>query len=436
MNIPMTLQGNCFEYLGHLISPTGDWTAHERAASSRLALAAGKVGRASAHPVCNLLYTARLTEQHAVSSLPYTMATVGYSQQWLDKARTALAQPVMARAGLHREVACANVYGTHLDKGLGITDPHALDAGVKASTAVRLLNTAAPLAASLLAAHAMHALQAALATGSRTSNIQATFVRGLSALGQKPAGEQQWALVENFVDLGSIPMARMCPHLGSKSAPPGWSRLGALPVADALCLAAPARNRALHSTLGATAPAMTVSQAEEDILLTRGRTTGELLDALHEGLTAASQPIQPSNGEPAASAAAADSALRALLTPRGLQAIKGMHKKNKEGLVRALLAALRTELTGPLNFRFVTRLGALHHATYHQAPVRAPAGRLAGTHVAVDGSRKEHADGSVTAAGSISGTVPNSVPGPVAASAAAKASACRSARSCSLTRRR
>jgi hypothetical protein len=381
--IPQTGKGEYFEYLGHRISPTGDWSAQQQATSSKLSAAMGKVCRASANRVCTILYTAKLTEQHVVSKLPYLMAAVGFPSKWLDTCRTILARAVATRAGLGDDVARVNIFGAHERKGLGVTDPCALDAGVKASTMLRLLNTNAPAAVQPIAERAMAALQAVLATGARTTNIPATFVQGHKALGHRPEGEPSWSITENYVNLGRVPMACLCPQLTARAASQGLRRLGNLQASAALRLAVTAPSAALAARMPGHPGPILVSRAEEDILLTRGSALGSWLDGLEAALPRSPSPQLPAHdpvgrNDTATAAAAAGNALRALLTPQGLRAVTGLQLQGRISLAKTLIATLRTELTGPLNFRFVTGLTSLHHAAYHGAPVEPPPQGIAG----------------------------------------------------------
>jgi hypothetical protein len=90
---------------------------------------------------CHLAITALLT-QHAVGScLPYSLMAAGTKRGDLEGARSALIELVRQRAGLPKTAtAYAMLCGDLSDKCTGITDPLALNAGVKCSALLDMLN--------------------------------------------------------------------------------------------------------------------------------------------------------------------------------------------------------------------------------------------------------------------------------------------------------
>ena len=387
--IPRTNPAGTFEYLGHHINQNGSWAIQEAALEAKLGVAMQQVKLAAGNKACHTLWTAMFTEHDGGSVLAYYMAATGLSESSLQKFNTALAEACRARAFIGEHVARANMFGKPQDKGLGITSAHALEAGVKTSTLLRLLNETAQPAISELAAgpmRAIHAKQhlatdpplapglAPAAAGSRArqpplnhSHFPALHRTATAALSKHPRADTPLAIVENYKNLGTTPLSLLCPHLHAEARScKGALRALALLTAEAALQIAQPRAR--------PAPAPNLSEAEEAIL--QG---GSLAAALRTKLT--DLQTAASRGVPAE----VQTSLSALLVPSAMLLLSRIQAAGKQKLLAGITGALLRELCGPHSYTYATR----HTHAYLTAryPSHTPVVRhLSNAHVGVDGS--------------------------------------------------
>jgi len=365
--VPRTSPGDTIEYLGHLIPLAGDWSAQEAKTQKSLAEAALQVSYASAHKACHTLWVAAFTQHDAVSVLHYYMGATGFSDSFLSKARTTLAEPVRSRAFIGKHVGRINLFGPPARKGLGITDPMALDRATKVTTLFRLLNTAQPVGVGALAARAWAAVGAAARKAGAT--VPALYTGAARGLRARPRGEPLLHIVRSYADLGATPLGDLVPALRHN---PGkaWTALASMRADAALNIAAPS------PSAGPGAPLL--SPAEEAILAGTAGTLANSLWADQQQQTGAT--------------------LEVLLTQEGLDAAKTLKEKGKQSLANTLATALHALLTSAHNFTFVARHTDRVHAAHH-APHSNARPTLTSPHVGVDGSCVTLPDGSPSAAG-------------------------------------
>ena len=379
--IPQTQKGGTFEYLGHHLTTDGDWTAQELRMVAKLTRAMHAVSIASGKGACGLLWTVRLAEHDAVSTLTYYMGTTALCASTLEKALTALVRPVWSKGSIEsHHVACLAAVGSPATlKGLGLTHPEALDKAEKASTLLRLLNTPSPHGIGALAEDGWRALarsngpsQAYPKTAKHTL-IPATHTGGMAALRMAPAGESAWTIAENYREFAATRMGDLCPALkhalGPAAAAQGVRAFLALTAGEALTIAKPRQIATVPPCWRAYAP-ISISEAEEIAFAgkaTRRHTTPD-----------------------------------GLLTPHAQRTLRAL--RDTDALLSLLATELTALLTGPLAFTFITRPGLLHllHAAKHgphTGTALPPA--LASEHVGVDGSYKVQPDGRKLAAGAV-----------------------------------
>ena len=398
-DIPMTAQSGTFAYLGHHVSPVGDWSVQEGALTSKLGAAVQQVKLAAGNKACHTLWTAALTESDAASVLPYYMAATGLSQSFMKKARSLLAEPCRKRANIGEHVSRLAFFGPPSAKGLGLTSPQAAEAGIKVSTLVRLLNdesaTTGELAAGPLRAMRAHRAepaptpQAPPSGGKRAGRPKGPALKHIPALHSTAAvalathsrAEGALALLENYKDLGRTSMALLCPLLYSASRPGSklpkpLAALAQLTAAEALLLAAQ------------SAPGATLSLAERAIL---AGPASQAMAALRAQLIS----LHARAAAPTASAPDFDAVLAALFTATALQGLgraRGLVPARQQALALGLTTSLLAELCGPDAYMFVTR----HADAYLQAKYPPPtqvAPYLYSPQVGVDGSLMEAARG-------------------------------------------
>jgi hypothetical protein len=221
--IPRTGQTDTFEYLGHQISQNGSWAAQEAALAVKLGAAMQQIKLASGNKACHTLWTAMFTECDGAAVLTYYLAATGCSESSLKKFDTALAEACRARAAIDEHVARANLFGPPQHKGLGITSSHALEAGIKTSTLLRLLNDTTQPAVSELAAAPMRALNVRQpGSGGKlpalnNSHFPALHKAATAALTKHRRADAPLAIVENYKCLGATPLALICPLLYTES---------------------------------------------------------------------------------------------------------------------------------------------------------------------------------------------------------------------------
>ena len=174
-------------------------------------------------------------------------------------------------------------------------------------------------------------------------------------------------MVENYKNLGTTPLALLCPHLHAEAkSGKGALRALALLTAEAALQIAQPRAR--------PAPAPSLSEAEEAILQ-GGHLAAALKTKLTNLQTAASRGVQ----------AEVQTALSALLVPAAMLLLSRIQAKGKQKLLAGITDALLRELCGPHSYTYVTR----HTHSYLTAryPPHTPVARhLSNTHVGVDGS--------------------------------------------------
>lgn len=338
MPIPRTSPTDTFEYLGHQISQNGNWAAQEAALAVKLGTAMQQIKLASGNKACHTLWTAMFTECDGAAVLMYYLAATGCSESSLKKFDTALAEACRARAAIDEHVARANLFGQPQHKGLGITSSHALEAGIKTSTLLRLLNDTTQPAVSELAAAPLRALNARQTSSGKqpalaNSHFPALHKTATAALAKHRRADAPFALVENYKCLGTTPLALICPLLYTESKAEKGSSLRALAnlqAGAALRIAQPSAAR--------------LSEAEEAILQGHG---------LHAALRTklAGLHAMAAGGDPVA----VQTALDTLLTPAALQLVHRLRGPGKQGLTTSLVAALLRELCGPHAYTYVTR---------------------------------------------------------------------------------
>jgi hypothetical protein len=144
--------------------------------------------------------------------MPCCMAATGFSQQFLNKARTSTVEAKRARAFIGKHVARVSLCGPTERKGLGISDPRARDASTKVSTLFRLLNTSnATPAVSALAAgssswEALHAK-----TKHQAAHIPALHKGAARGLSTRPKGLQAMHIIRASVNLSTALMGDLVP---------------------------------------------------------------------------------------------------------------------------------------------------------------------------------------------------------------------------------
>lgn len=368
--IPHTSPTDTFEYLGHLINQNGDWAPQEAALAVKLGAAMQQVRLASGNKACHTLWTAMFTECDGGSVLPYYMAATGYSESCLKKLDTTLAEACRARAAIDEHVARANLFGQPQHKGLGITSSRALEAGIKTSTLLRLLNDTTQPAVSELAAAPMRALNVRQPSSGgkqpplNNSHFPALHKAAAAALTKHRRADAPLALVENYKCLGTTPLALICPllHAESRTGKGSLCKLADLAADAALPLAQPQPGAAR------------LSEAEEAIL--QGGGPHSALKAKLTDLHATALRGDPTEVQ---------AVLRTFLTPAALGLVSKIHAQGKQRLATSLAAALLRELCGPHAYTYVTR----HKDAYLSARYR-PHARMThslyDTHVGVDGS--------------------------------------------------
>jgi hypothetical protein len=391
--IPITDPSATFAYLGHHINPRGDWAVQEGLLTSKLGAAVQQVKLAAGNKACHTLWTAAFTESDAMSVLPYYMAATGLSQNFLDKARTQLAEPCRARAFIGKHVSRQALFGGPALKGLGLTSPQAAEAGIKVSTLIRLLNDTSQPAPSELAADPLRALRThklepadpqpapigarrrGRPPGPTLKHVPALQRTAVSALATHSRAEHPLALLENYKDLGSMQLALLCPLLGTTGLPKALPPLARLTAAAALRVAS-------------TPAGHTLSEAERAILAGRPSqafaTLQTHLSDLHARAASAT-----------ASATDIEHVLRTLLTDTAMQQLsKPRHPalKHKVALAVSLTSTLLAELCGPDAYMFVTRHSDAYLRTMYPPPT-ALAPHLYSPQVGVDGSMREAAHG-------------------------------------------
>jgi hypothetical protein len=126
--------------LGYYLNTSLDWTRQWQHVQAKLGAADLVMRQAATGRACHLAITALLTQHDVCSCLQYSLMAAGTKRGDLEGARSALIEPVRQRAGLPK-TATAHVMlcGDLADKGTGITDPLALNAGVKCSSLLSML---------------------------------------------------------------------------------------------------------------------------------------------------------------------------------------------------------------------------------------------------------------------------------------------------------
>ena len=381
--IPQTQPGGTFEYLGHHLTTDGDWAAQELCMVAKLTRAMHAVTIASGKGACGLLWTVRLAEHDAVSTLTYYMGTTALSASTLKKTLTALVRPVWRKGSIEGDhVACLAAIGSPATlKGLGLTHPEALDKAEKASTLLRLLNTPSPEGIGALAADGWRALLRSekgpgpaypKKTTTKHMLIPATLTGGMAGLRTAPAGESAWTIAENYREFAATRMGDLCPTLEHEFGPTAAMRAFlALTAGEALTIAAPRQMTTVPTYWREYAP-ISISEAEEIAFMgkiTRRHTTPY-----------------------------------GLLTPHAQGTLRPLQAGSRDALLRLLATELTALLTGPLAFTFITRPSLRHllHAAKHGPHTgTAPPPALASEHVGVDGSYKAQPDGRELAAGAV-----------------------------------
>jgi hypothetical protein len=306
--VPSTEPDGTFEYLGHHLNTAGTWAAQEAKVGSKLAAAMRQVTLASGHKACHTLWTAMLTDHDACTVLPYYMSATGFSAPFHTKARTAAVEAVRSRAFIGKHVARINLCGPTDRKGMGITDPVALDAAVKVSTLFRLLTTDEPRAVAALAGSCWEDLH----TKSRhpAARIPALHRGAARGLLVRPRGEPALHIVRASRDLPATSMTDLVPPLRTNKCK-AYAVLSAMPAGEALSMAATRTTAAFQHSTGLTHE---LSYAEEDILLTGGQHIQALLRDLLR---------------PPASAQHLGDPLAQLLSPAGLLAVATLRGKGR-----------------------------------------------------------------------------------------------------------
>jgi hypothetical protein len=198
---------------------------------------------------------------------------------------------VSHEAAIGEHVARVNLFGQSQHKGLGITSAHALEAGIKTSTLLRLLNDTAQPAVSELAAEPMRAIN----------------VRRQPPAGQPYNGRQPALNGSHFPAL----------HKGATAA--------------------------LAKCDGLTRPSRSWKTTNACL---QGH---HLAEALRTKLTDAQEAAM--QGDPTA----VQVALTALLTPAAAKLVSMIHAQGKQKLAISITGALLQELCGPHSYMYVTR---------------------------------------------------------------------------------
>jgi hypothetical protein len=167
--------------------------------------------------------------------MPYYMAATGFSQQFLNKARTSTVEATRARAFIGKHVARVSLCRPTERKGLGISDPRARDASTKVSTLFRLLNTSnATPAVSALAAGSWEALHAR--TKHQAAHIPALHKGAARDLSTRPRGQQAMHIIRASVNLSTTLMGDLVPAIRSGTSA-AWATLAAMEAGAALKMA-------------------------------------------------------------------------------------------------------------------------------------------------------------------------------------------------------
>jgi hypothetical protein len=134
-------EGHWVKNLGYSLNTSLDWTRQWQHLQAKLGAAALVMRQAATGRACHLAITALLTQHDVGSCLPYSLMATGTKRGDLEGARSTLLEPVRQRAGLPKTAtAHAMLCGDLSDKGTGITDSLALNAGVKCSALLHILN--------------------------------------------------------------------------------------------------------------------------------------------------------------------------------------------------------------------------------------------------------------------------------------------------------
>jgi hypothetical protein len=134
-------EGHWVKNLGYYLNTSLYWTRQWQHIQAKLGAAALIMCQAATGRPCHLAITALLTQHDVSSCLPYSLMAAGTKRGDLEGALSALIEPVRQRAGLPKTAtAHAMLCGDLSDKGTGITDPLALNVGVKCSALLDMLN--------------------------------------------------------------------------------------------------------------------------------------------------------------------------------------------------------------------------------------------------------------------------------------------------------